>query len=62
LSAHLSELTELAAGDLDMLRAAADRLRVTDLGVPELERTAQHIAFAFVSAAFARATHQETTN
>ena len=55
LAEHLSGLAADAADDLDVLRAAAEVLRVTDRGRPAIERTVQHMAFTFVTALYAEA-------
>ena len=52
LAESVGELTQLAAGDTEALLAAARIVRATNTAGPEAARTAEHIAFSLLTAAY----------
>ncbi len=58
LDAHRGELLILAEGDSDLVRLAAARVRSMNIQRPETDRTAEHLAFSLLTAAFADVIHQ----
>lgn len=53
LAAHRDTLLQLADGDADLVRLAAERVREHAAQRHETERTAEHMAFSLLTAAFA---------
>jgi hypothetical protein len=55
LAECLGNLIQLATGDTEALLAAAHIVRATNAEAPEATRSAEHIAFALLTAAFTAA-------
>ncbi|HEY7294228.1 MAG TPA: hypothetical protein VH916_04260 [Dehalococcoidia bacterium] len=53
LEAHRAELARLAEGDAELLRQAAEWVRLAHPHRRETERTTEHLAFALLTAAYA---------
>ena len=58
LAAHRGELAAIAAGDIDVLTKAAALVRTKRGNQPEIERGAEHVAFALVVVAYSEAAHR----